>query len=87
MTWTKPIKMTPITQSQSPGVISSRGPPQMTPALLQMRCTLPKAANVSFAACWTDARSATSHSIACASISWPLSSARAALRAPYLNIR
>ena len=35
MTWTNPIRLTPITQSQSPGVISSTGPPQPTPALLQ----------------------------------------------------
>jgi hypothetical protein len=86
MTWTKPIKLTPITQSQSPGVINSRGPPQPTPALLQTRCTLPKTPNVSFAACCTDVRSATSHLIPYASIPWPLSSATAALSAPTSNI-
>ena len=88
MPWTAPMKLTPISQSQSVSVMASTGPPIPTPALLQTTCwTLPKAAKVSSAARTTEARSETSQATARASAPEILQVAQGRVERALLDVR
>src|SRR5580700_4292897 len=65
-----------MTHSRSPGVITSKAPPQPTPALLQTTCTLPNTSNASFAARCTDEGSASVIAAGTRSLSLYLQSCR-----------